>query len=195
VGDEGWESRDMLDWCPDCFREDVIDSEDPCCGEGSGAPLQASGEFLDDYERSGLATEAIECLEAREAQAKDKLDRRKNQLGAKVNDDRDALIAYTERRIYRDAILVIADTDLMRHVYSRSKDHQVDEPEEGKRPTRCEPGRHVGCIHAAERPAEQGKETEEEPRPDPHCGLCHKFGDHCPYHGQPPAEPLQEEQG
>lgn len=29
VGDEGWESRDMLDWCPNCFREDLLDAEHP----------------------------------------------------------------------------------------------------------------------------------------------------------------------
>ena len=76
-----------------------------------------SGEFLDDYEISALAKQVIERLEVREAEAKDKVDRRINQLGSRVNDDEDALIAYTEKRIYRDAILTVSDTDLERHVY------------------------------------------------------------------------------
>lgn len=80
--------------------------------EGKG-----SDEFLDDYELSGLAKQVIERLEARETEAKDKLDRRKNQLGSRVNDDPGALVAYTEKRIYRDAILTVSDTDLERHVY------------------------------------------------------------------------------
>jgi hypothetical protein len=49
-GDEGWESRDMLDWCPDCFQPDPEEGREPeetvaVCF--SGGPLDETGGFAD----------------------------------------------------------------------------------------------------------------------------------------------------
>jgi hypothetical protein len=74
-----------------------------------------------NYERSGLATEVIECLETREAEVKERL---KRLTGAREAEGVERggpatggqLVAYTEARIYRDAILTVADRDLERHL-------------------------------------------------------------------------------
>jgi hypothetical protein len=78
-----------------------------------------SGEDLENYERCGLADEVIERLEAREAEAAKKLEEWKADHPGR-HDSPSALVFYTEKRIYRDAILAVADTDLEGYVFGRA---------------------------------------------------------------------------
>jgi hypothetical protein len=82
--------------------------------------LQSGGEDDDGYIRSGLATEVIDHLKAREKEAAEQLERlTKARKAEGVERSAPAtaaqLVAYTEKRIYRDVILTLADTDYERH--------------------------------------------------------------------------------
>lgn len=77
----------------------------------------------ESYVQSPLATQVIKQLKTRENEAKEKLDRLTKQREF-VGVERSApatptqLVAYTEKRIYRDAILTVSDTDLELHVFA-----------------------------------------------------------------------------
>lgn len=76
------------------------------------APEQSSG---NPYVRSPVIEAAIERLEEREKEAAKRL----AELTAErdpMGTSRGALLRYTEKLIYRDAILIVADADYERHV-------------------------------------------------------------------------------
>lgn len=83
----------------------------------------------DDYKRSALAEEVIERLKAREAEAKERLESAtasaESRGWEKTKPAEPAqLVAYTEKRIYRDAILAVSDTDAERYFFGRPTPQQ-----------------------------------------------------------------------
>lgn len=105
-------------------RIDAGEPCDDCNGTGKKPVVDPSGEQEDveRYVRGDLAEEVIERLEERETEAKETLERLNKKREAE-GVERSApaspgqLVAYTEKRIYRDAIYIVSDTDLELHVF------------------------------------------------------------------------------
>lgn len=93
----------------------ALDTLDPS-GE-QGEEKQHVDERVESYVQSPLAGQVIEQLEARETEAKEALEKWKAEHPG-YHDSPSALVSYTEKRIYRDAILTVADTDLELHVFA-----------------------------------------------------------------------------
>jgi len=107
-------------------------------------PVDPSGEEkrqvekrAEGYVQSPLAKRVIEQLEAREAEAKDALEKWKAEHPGR-HDSPSALVSYTEKRIYRDSILTVADTDLELHLFPPSGEQgEEDWPEAKTHELKC----------------------------------------------------------